>query len=136
MSNSDYTEYDSDTNNPRQGGSSKRTPERLKNEVPYTTNYYTVRIAGTWHGCQVIREPEDVPVPDGVRVAEGVRKPEYIWVPEGFRVPENIRVPGCFRVPERFRIPVIFGYSTEKNWNYPTRKNVLPAHPYQFNFNF
>ena len=67
--------------------------------------------------------PEDVPVPGGVRVAEGVPKPEYIRVPEGLRVPENIRVPKHFRLPE------IFGYSTEKNWNY--RQNVLPAHPYQ-----
>ena len=105
MSNCDYTEHDSDTNNPRQGGSSKRTPVRWKKtEVPYTTNYYTIQIAGTWHECQVIRVPEDVPVLDGVRVAEGVRIPEYIGVPEGLRVPENIRVPGRFRLLEGFRV--------------------------------
>ena len=55
--------------------------------------YYTVRIAGTWHECQVNQVPEDVSIPGGVRVAEGVPKPEYIRVPEGLRVPENMFYP-------------------------------------------
>ena len=61
---------------------------------------------------------EDVPLPGEVLVAEGIRVPENIRVPEGVRVPEK-----NIRVPEHFRVPEMFGYSTEKNWNHPTRSD-------------
>ena len=62
---------------------------------------------------EVIRAPKDI------RVTEGVQISEDIPVLGGVRVPENIRV------PENFRIPEIFGYTTEKNWNYPTRPEKM-----------
>ena len=71
---------------------------------------------------------EDVPVPGKVLVAEGIRVPENIRVPEGVRVSENIRV------PEHYRVPGIVWYSTEENWNYPTRpeKMFYPHTPIQY----
>ena len=60
------------------------------------------------------------PTPLGVQISEDVPVPGEVLVAEGIRVPEDIRV------------TEIFGYSTEKNWHYPTRpdpKNVLPPHP-------
>ena len=71
-----------------------------------------------------IQISEDVPVHDEVLVAEG------IWVPEDIRVLESVRVPENsgtrnVRVRENFGYPKMFRYSTEKNWNYPTRPEKM-----------
>ena len=53
------------------------------------------------------------PTPVGVQIFEDV--PGEVLVVEGIQVSEDIRV------PEHLQIPEMFGYSTEKTWNYSTR---------------
>ena len=74
-----------------------------------------------------------IPTPVGVPI------PGEVLVAEGIRVPGDIRVPEGIRVPEYFQEPKIFGYSTEKNWNYATQPEKMfyphtPSNNYYQNY--
>ena len=56
--------------------------------------------------CTFRQISEDVPVPGEVLIAEGIRV-----------------YPKILEYSQAFDYPTTFGYSTEKNWNYPTRPN-------------
>ena len=67
--------------------------------------------------------PKDIRVTVGVQISEDGPVPGSVFVAEGIRLPEDIRIPKNIRLPEHFRVFEIFGNSTEKNKNYPTRPN-------------
>ena len=79
--------------------------------------------------------PKDIRVTEGVQISENILVLGGIRVAEGIRVPEGVRIPENIRVPVHLRVPEIFGYSTEKNWNYPTQPEKM-FYPHTSNNNY